>query len=93
VSPRLSSSGTTGGKNNVLQILGWPVQTIEISLEDEHIDWIEQKLEEGDYGSESEVLREAIQDTRNLAARIDELEEELEEQKHKQRVNETCYIR
>ena len=77
----------------MLQILGWPVQTIEISLEDEHIDWIEQKLEEGDYGSESEVLREAIQDTRNLAARIDELEEKLEEQKHKQRVNETCYIR
>jgi putative addiction module CopG family antidote len=93
VSPRLSPSETTGGKNNVLQILGWPVQTIEISLEDEHIDWIEQKLEEGDYGSESEVLREAIQDTRNLAARIDELEEKLEEQKHKQRVNETCYIR
>lgn len=93
MSPRLSPSETTGGKNNVLQILGWPVQTIEISLEDEHIDWIEQKLEEGDYGSESEVLREAIQDTRNLAARIDELEEELAEQKHKQRVNETCYIR
>jgi putative addiction module CopG family antidote len=69
------------------------VQTIEISLEDEYIDWIEQKLEEGDYGSESEVLQEAIQDTRDLAARLEELEEELEQQKHKQLVNETCYIR
>ena len=77
----------------MLQILGWPVQTIEISLEDEYIDWIEQKLEEGDYGSKSEVLQEAIQDTRDLAARLEELEEELEQQKHKQLVNETCYIR